>query len=59
MKTSITILILLVTIALQLILWAVSSIQWQREIDELREDLRRKARAFEERMDELQSTEKQ
>lgn len=59
MKTSITILILLVTIALQLILWAVSSIQWQREIDELREDLRRKIRAFEERMDELQSTEKQ
>ena len=40
MKTSITILILLVIIAMQLILWAVSDLKRQRDLDRLEERIK-------------------
>ena len=51
MKTPLVVLILLVVIALQLILWAVSDLKRQRDLDELDRRIRRIEK---ERTDEMQ-----
>ena len=53
-KTSVTILILLVVIAIQLILWAVSDMLWKGRIDRIQEKWETKAKELEGKINELQ-----
>lgn len=54
MKTPITILILLVVIAIQLILWAISDLLWKQRINEMQWKWENKARELEGKINELQ-----